>query len=127
MHRGNAGGMRIPRRGKSNRLAIDQDFAFVSLMKTGHDLDHGGFASAVFAHQGMDLAGAYVETDLCDDLDTCKGLGHSTQGDRQGMRVRCAIRPLNVLAVHAPSTPVASLPTADTGAGFSDPPVVVFV
>ena len=53
-------------RGEANRTgrAIDEDLALVGLVQAGHDLDEGGLAGAVLAHQGMHLAGAHVEADV---------------------------------------------------------------
>ena len=77
VHRGDAGGMGVPRRGELHRPAIDQDLALVGLVKPGHDLDEGGFSRPVLAHQRMHLAGAHVEADVAHHLDAGKGLGYS--------------------------------------------------
>ncbi len=38
-----------------DRLAVEQDLARVWLLEAGEDLDEGGFAGAVLAHQGVDF------------------------------------------------------------------------
>ena len=89
MHRRDAGGG-VASLGEANftHLAVDENLAFVGLMQPGHDLDHGGLAGTVLAHQGMHFARADVEADGIHNLDAGKGLGYRAQFNRQRLRLR---------------------------------------
>ncbi len=60
---------------ESDRCAVEEEFPAVGLVGAGQDLDQGGFARAVFAEEGVDLAcvGGEIHgvqrTVLAEDLD----------------------------------------------------------
>ena len=56
MDKGDAGSFGLQGVFKAYLLAVHENLALVLLMNTGEDIHQGGFTSAVFAHQGVDLA-----------------------------------------------------------------------
>ena len=56
MDKGDAGSFGLQGVFKANLLAIHENLALVLLVNTGEDIHQGGFTSAIFAHQGVDLA-----------------------------------------------------------------------
>ena len=62
-------GARVAWRGKMNDLAADANLARVRAMNAGHDLDQRRLASAVFAEQRVDLAGAHIERHIAQHGD----------------------------------------------------------
>ena len=60
---------------KSTGLAVEDDLALVALVDPGQDLHEGGFARAVLAHQGVDLAGVDVEVDVGEREDAGEAHG----------------------------------------------------
>ena len=59
-----AGADGIGRRVKDVRLAVDQDFALIRAVQAVQLAHQGAFAGAIFAQQGMHLAGVDVKADL---------------------------------------------------------------
>ncbi|MPM50992.1 hypothetical protein SDC9_97738 [bioreactor metagenome] len=51
-------------------FVVDCDRTFIRLFHTGQDLDQSAFSSAIFAHQGMDLALQEREFNVIQGLDT---------------------------------------------------------
>ena len=68
-HRGDAQLNRGLRRSGANGLAFEQNFARVHAVDAGQALDQRGFAGAVFAQQGVYLAGAQREIHAIQRLD----------------------------------------------------------
>ena len=48
-----------------------------SRINAGEDFDEGGFARAVFAHEGMNFAGAEGEIDVGESQDAGESFGES--------------------------------------------------
>jgi hypothetical protein len=74
VHRGDTGGMSLPRRGEFSGYAVDSDFTFVRLIQSCHDLDERGFASTILAQEGMHLAAADIEAHVFQYFQSGKGL-----------------------------------------------------
>ncbi len=73
------------RRGDPDRLAVDQDLAFVRLLHAGEDADQRRLAGAVLAQQHMDLARLEVERDAVIGDHAGEALGDvADRGDRNG-------------------------------------------
>ncbi len=62
------------RRGQGHFLTVEQDAAAIGVIDTGQAFHQRRLARAVFAHQGMDLAGVKVEIDRLQRVDTGKAL-----------------------------------------------------
>ena len=69
----------IQRRLQLDFLAADVDLAFVRLHEPVDDLHQRGLARAVFAQDGMDLAGAHLKVDRVVGDDTGIPLGYPPQ------------------------------------------------
>ena len=65
---------RFARRIDLDRAAVDADFALVASDRAGHDLDEGGFAGPVLAHQRVHFAGLDAEIDAIERPDARKRL-----------------------------------------------------
>ena len=57
-----------------DRVAVDQIFPFVGLVRAGHDLDEGAFPRAVFPAQGVDLTLPHVEGNAVQGAHAGEGL-----------------------------------------------------
>ena len=55
-------------------LAIDDNFALGWRKIAGDELDHGGFAGAVVAHEAHDFAGIEGKTDIRQRVNRAKAL-----------------------------------------------------
>ena len=64
MDHANAVGNRVVGAANLDRLPIDQDLTRVALVKAVEDLHQRAFARAIFAQQGVDLAGLDGQIDL---------------------------------------------------------------
>src|SRR5690606_6285197 len=73
--------LRFPRVSEADLLAVKQDRARVGLIDAGDNLHQGRLAGAILAHQRVDLAGADVEIDITERLDTGEALADSAQGE----------------------------------------------
>ena len=69
VNRGDAGGLGVPRSLKVNLLPVEEHLALFGLVHPGDDLDKGGFAGAVFTHQGMHFSGLQLELNPVQRLD----------------------------------------------------------
>jgi hypothetical protein len=65
-----AGCERVARLLEIDHFAVDKDLAGGETDRTGNGLAQRGFACAVFANQGVDLAGVEVEADALDGVHT---------------------------------------------------------
>ncbi len=67
------------RRGEADGRACDPHLPGIRRDHAGDDLDQRGFAGAVFAEQGVDLAGADIEADLLQHRHRAEGFGDARQ------------------------------------------------
>ena len=63
--------------GDDDFLSFVFDLAFVHLVNAEHALHQSGLASAVFAHQGHDFAGAELQLRVVQRFDAGEGLDHA--------------------------------------------------
>ncbi len=92
--RADAQGARFAGRAYRDLMAVDQDLALVAANGARHDLDEGGLAGPVLAHERMDFAGLKAEIDVVERPDARKRLRYAEHFDprRQGLRhTRAAI------------------------------------
>ena len=61
-----------------NGLSLINHFALVHMINAEHAFHQGGLASAVFAHQGVDSAGAELKLCVVQRLDAGEGLDDAT-------------------------------------------------
>ena len=61
-----------------NRLPLIDDLAFVHMINAEHAFHQSGLAGAVFAHQGMDGAGAKLKLCVVQRLNAGEGLDDAT-------------------------------------------------
>ena len=81
--------LRLVRRRKRHRRAVEDDFAGVGALRARQDLQQGRFAGAVFAEQRMDLARPHLERDLVERDDAGEALGDPSHAEeRRGVRHR---------------------------------------
>ena len=72
-------------RGDPDRLAVDQDLAFVRLLHAGEDADQRRLAGAILAQQDMDLARIELERDAVIGHHAGEALGDvADRGDWNG-------------------------------------------
>jgi hypothetical protein len=88
INRADAERARFAGRTDLDRTAVDADFTLVATHRAGHDLDEGGLAGAVFAHQRVDFAGSDVKIDMIERSDAGKRLRYAEHFNprRQGLR-----------------------------------------
>ena len=67
-------GQRVGRGIEVDRLPVDQHLARLGLVQPVQDLHQGALASAVFAQQGVDLAGFHLEIDAIIGQDAGEAL-----------------------------------------------------
>ena len=77
MHHRDAAVQRFQRVRDGNFLAFVFDLALVHLVNAEHALHQSGLTSAVFAHQGHDLAGAKLQLCVVQRFDAGEGLDHA--------------------------------------------------
>ena len=103
-------------------LAGQQDFAAIGLVDAGDDLDERRFAGAVFAEQGVDLAGIEGQRDVLQRLRGVEPLGdvaHLEDGRRAAVR-RVERQVAGACSVHRPSVcHGVRLPRATQGQAFA--------
>ena len=63
----------------ADRMTVDFDFSFIGCVGAGDHFDQRRFARAVFADQGMDLAGPQVERNSFQGVYAGKRLADSGQ------------------------------------------------
>ena len=81
--RGDAGRLCLARIGKTHRLAVDLDRAFVGRKDPGKQVHQRRFARAVLAEQRMDLACFQVEIDAAQRLDAAEALHCPCHGKKR--------------------------------------------
>ena len=89
MDGGDARRMGLARRSKADDVAVDPDLAAVGLVQARHYLDEGGFASAIFTEQGVNLTRTHVEGDVRHGFDAGEGLRYATQFNGKRHFVDC--------------------------------------
>ena len=97
---------RFARRFDFDRTAVEADFALVAAHRAGHDLDQGGLAGPVLAHERVDFAGLNAEIDVIERPDAGKRLRHAEHFDPRRQCVRHA-RHLRVIREIVPSAAFA--------------------
>ena len=76
MHEGDASRLHLRNRGGGVFFSKEGNHARVGGDDAGQDVHQRGFAGAVFAKQGMDLALFHGEMNVIKDLVRTKGLGN---------------------------------------------------
>jgi hypothetical protein len=79
-----AGGFGVAGAGEANRLALQDQLAFIVGEHAGEDLHQRALARAVFAADGVQLAGRDVDGHLGQSLHAGEGLGDASEGDDGG-------------------------------------------
>ncbi len=88
---GDAGGFRFERRGVLDLLALMQDRAAGRLIDAADDLHQRGLASAVLAADGVNFAGAQVETHIAQSLDAGELLADVIEAQKRTGRLKCVM------------------------------------
>src|SRR5262249_35841056 len=63
-------------------IAVEEDAAGIGGDGAGEDFDEGGFSGAVFAAEGVDFAGGYVEGDVIKRADAGVGFAYAFDADQ---------------------------------------------
>jgi hypothetical protein len=79
LHHGDAQPMRLARRQRCDRAAIDQDFSAVGPERTRQQVDERALARSILSEESVDAAGGEIDRDLAQHRVAEEGLRESSR------------------------------------------------